>query len=482
MPDIDIDIEARARAGLLGVPRLLGVVMAVVTPLTVAVAVIPAGYAQVGSTALAATFVVVTVVMAAFLPGYLAMGRTIGHPGGFYAFAAAGWSPAAGAAAGAVALLSYASLLAGLYGVIGSAAAPLLEPAGIHAHWAVLAVVMLAVVTALSAWRITVPTTVVLVLLILDLAWVGLTYAVLLAAPAPGVDVAAVVAALVPDDPWALVPPAPLAFLAWVGIETVMTYRSSVRGQDTIGRATRLAVPALGAVYLAAAVSPLVAVGPGGIVQAARDHGDGLVFVLVAERLPDGLAQAWVFVGHVLFAGGVVAAMLAFTLPVTATISNLSADRLLPRALGLRSQSTGAPVRACAALAAGTAAVITAAAALDWRPVEHLFLGGGAVGALGVLLLLTTTSVLVVTHLRRSSAPGTRIALAITAAVALLGLSTVSLAGFDQLLAPSTMFLWWAAPAAFVAAAAAGAARAWWLRRRDPQVYDAIGTLDKAGR
>ncbi|MBW4718064.1 amino acid permease [Saccharothrix obliqua] len=453
------------QTGRLGVPRLLGLVMATVTPLIVAVAVIPAGYAQTGVTGLAPAFLAVALVMAVFVPGYLAMGRDIGHPGGFYAYAARGLNPVAGAAAAAVALVAYWALLVGLFGVFGSAVGALIGPSA--PHWAVTALVALVVVTVLSVLWLPVPTAVVLVALVADVVWCVVTYAALLVS-GDVLDAVSTPGDSLHELPRALL----LGFLGWVGVETVMIYHRRVRGSRTIGRAVRLMVPLLGALYVLAAIAPVAATGTNGIVAAARTHGDGLVFHLAEQQLGAG----WVDIGHVLFAVGAFAAMVSFSMTVSSYVRNLGVDGVLPASLGVLSRRTAAPVRATAALCALTAVAVLTAAAVGWDPVAHVFLGGGAFGALGVLALLVVVAGAVVRYRWRTRG----VVLAVVAAVALAGLLVIALVEFDALLSPETVVLRWTVPVVFALVAVAGAVRAWWMRTHDPARYRAIGTTGEA--
>ena len=107
----------------LGVPAVLFFVLAGVAPLTVAAGVMPTAYATTGLTAIPAAFLVITVILAIWSSGYVAMTRHITNAGAFYAFISAGLGRVAGVSAALVALLAYTFLQVGLYGALGPAAA-----------------------------------------------------------------------------------------------------------------------------------------------------------------------------------------------------------------------------------------------------------------------------------------------------------------------------------------------------------------------
>src|SRR5260370_26952291 len=91
----------------LGVPAVLGFVLAGVAPLTVAAGVIPTAYAATGLTAIPAAFVVVAVILGIFSSGYVAMARHVTNAGAFYALVSRGLGKVAGVAAALVALSAY---------------------------------------------------------------------------------------------------------------------------------------------------------------------------------------------------------------------------------------------------------------------------------------------------------------------------------------------------------------------------------------
>lgn len=469
------------QAGRIGVPRLSGLVGAVVTPLTVVLAVIPTAYAVTGVTAVPLAFLIVPVFVALFAPGFLAMSRSIDNPGAFYAYCAAGLGPAVGVAAALVALVSYGALLAGLFGVIGSALDPFLAPAGVQLPWPVVAVAVLAVVTAMALLRISIPATVVLVAVLADIVWVLGTVVVLLAHPAEGTSLAGTAARAF--SPWGMLGGLATATLVAVlsieGFETVVVHRRSVRDGRTVGRTLRILLVGLVVLYVPAAFAPMVALGPDRVVDGAREHGPQLLPVLVGQHLP----AWWVGLGAVLFAAGVLAAMVSFVVTVAMYAYGLGRDRVLPAAFGQLSARTGAPTRAVLALAGVTFLVVLGAASAGLHPVTHLFFGAGAIGALGVLGLLTTTAVAIVVHLRRhpdgAGRWSTRIIPA-AAAVGLAALLTLALARFQDLLDGPIMVLRWTAPAVLLAVALGGVVWARWLRTHRPDIHARIGTSGRA--
>lgn len=139
----------------LGVPAVLFFVLAGVAPLTVAAGVIPTAYATTGLIGIPASFLVVSVILAFFATGYVAMTRHIRNAGAFYAFISQGLGRVTGVAAALIALLSYSFLQVGLYGAFGpNAASEAAAHLGVHAAWWVWALAAWAVITVLGLLRV----------------------------------------------------------------------------------------------------------------------------------------------------------------------------------------------------------------------------------------------------------------------------------------------------------------------------------------
>lgn len=138
-----------------GVPSVWSFIMSGIAPLTVAAGVITSAYAATGLTGIPAAFVVVAVVLALFVPGYVAMTRHITNAGAFYAFIVRGLGKPLGVAAALIALLAYSFLQVGLYGAFGPAAQ---TEAQAHLHlgasWWVWALAAWAAVTVLGLLRV----------------------------------------------------------------------------------------------------------------------------------------------------------------------------------------------------------------------------------------------------------------------------------------------------------------------------------------
>ena len=173
-----------------------------------------------------------------------------------------------------------------------------------------------------------------------------------------------------------------------------------------------------------------------------------------------------------LFITSLFAAMISFHNAVARYMFALGRERVLPAALGRTESRTGAPRIASLTQSAIGLAVIVVYALAGWDPMVQLFFWLGTSGAFGVLCLLATTSIAVITFFARDPRGEN----------ALLAMVWAGLANYATLLgvAPGSTEAW-ALPAAFAVPGALGVGYGIWLRSARPSVYRGIGLGADAG-
>ena len=460
-------------ADRLGGGAVLSAVMAAAAPLTMVAGLVVTAFAVTGNTGLPLAFVVVGAVLAVFSAGYTAMSRHLHHAGAFYSQAAAGLGGAVGVAGAWVALVAYSTLQVALYGIIGSAAAPLLADGGLAPPWWLVALAAWAVVALLGVLRIEVSGRILTVLLTGEIAVTAVYALSWLAHPAHGIA-------------WGMLSPAHLgdsgigavlaiATLSFVGFETSVTLSEEVRDHGrTIPRATLAAIVAFVLLYGGAALAMGTTVGVDQLPQAAARQGPDLVFALAAQHLGSGMAT----LGRALFVTSVLAAMISFHTTIARYVYALGRERVLPHRFS-RTARTGAPWAASLAQTTIGLTVIVTFAVGGWDPVVNLFYIGGGAGSLGIIVLLTTAAAAVLAYFHRDArgenAWHTTVAPGLALVALLVGLYLV-LANFAGLLgvAPDSP-LRWGIPLVYAAVAVAGLGYGLFLRRTRPQVYAGIG-------
>jgi amino acid transporter len=460
----------------LGVPSVVFFVLSAATPLTVVAGVVTTGYAVTGIIGLPVAFVVMALLLALFSVGYVAMSRHITNAGAFYTYVTHGLGKPAGVGAAWMALFAYNALQVGLYGIIGAAAAPLLEEwFDITLSWWVIALVAWAIVGALGVLRVDINGRVLAVLLLTEIAIILIYAFSYLANPADGTvtfDTLSIANLFKPGVGAILV----LAVLGFVGFEASVVYSEESRNpRRTIQLATYVSIAIIAFVYVLSSWGMSVATGPDAIVAFSAENGPGTIFILADIAL----GEPWVTIGSTLFATSVLAAMISFHNTSARYAFALGRERVLPGALGQTSPRSGAPVAASIIQSVIGLAVIVIYAVAGWDPVLYLFFTGGITGGFGVLLLITITSVAVVAFFARqpSGENAWRRTIAPTlAAIVLVVVVFLAVVNYDFLLGlPDPEPLRWILPAIYVVLFLLGVWLARYLRRSRPEIYDMIG-------
>lgn len=434
-----------------------------------------------GLIGIAAAFVLVGLLLALFSVGYVTMARQVGNAGAFYSYLARGLGRPVGVAGAWVALLAYNALQTGLYGAIGAAASPLIDQwLGISPPWWIIAGGAWLLTASLGLLRVDVNGVVLAVLLIAEVVVIGGYSLADLWHPAGG---QISTAALAPGN---LVGPGAgailvLAVLGFVGFESAVVFsEESKNPRRTVPIATFCSVGIVATLYTLASWAMTVAVGPDQIVAVSREQGTEVIFNLATTHLGATAAT----IGHTLFVTSLIAAMISFHNTTSRYMFALGREGVLPRPLGRTAPMTGSPRIASLLQSCIGLAVISLYAIAGWDPLVRLFYWGGTSGGLGVLLLITATSIAVVVFFardRRGEHPLRVLVAPVIAAVALLAVLAVALDNVAVLLGvAATHPLATAVVVTYLAAALAGIAWGLGLRRMRPGVYARIGLGAKA--
>ena len=466
-------------AGRIGGLAVLGSTLSAVAPFTMVAGLGVVGLSVTGNLALPLGYVLVAVLLGVFSAGYVTLSRHLPHAGAFYSQAAAGLGPSVGVASAWVALLAYDALQVALFGIVGSAAAPLVQDwTGLTPPWWLVAYAAWALVAGLGVSRVELSARVLQVLLTCEVLVLATYDVVWFAHPAHGIA-------------WTMLDPARLfgggsaagslgpvlaiAVLGFIGFETATVLSEEVRDHArTIPRATYAAVGFVAVLIGGSVLAVGSAAGADAVVARAGKEGPDLVFTLAAAHLGPGAATA----GRVLFLTSVLAALASFHVTTARYAFALGREGALPTRLG-RASAHGAPRAASLTQSALAFVVITVFAVAGWDPLTNLFYIGGTSGALGILVLLPLGSLAVLgffahdrhgeTHWRTRIAP----TLSLTGLLVVLGLV---LAHFAALLGVDDGSpLRWGVPALYALVLAAGLGYGRWLKTARPAVYAAIG-------
>jgi amino acid transporter len=415
----------------------------------------------------------------------VAMARQVANAGAFYAYVARGLGQPCGVAAAWIALLAYNSLQVGLYGLVGVAAAPLLNGwLGIEIAWWVIALVAWALVAVLGVQQVDVNGRILAVLMLAEIGILLVFAASSLTHPEAGTiatDALSVDALLGPGMGALLA----LGVLGFVGFESAVVFSEESRDpRRTVPVATFVSIAIIGVLYALSAWALTVAVGPAQVVTAAQQQGADLLFGVADAQLGPG----WADLGRALLVTSVLAAMISFHNTAARYLFALGREHVLPPVLGRTATRTGSPIIGSLLQSVVGLAVIVVYAAVGADPLTRLFFLGGATGALGVLILLAVTAVAILVHFARQpaspgypSAGGRPILAPAVAVVAVGAVLYLAVDHLDTLLGVAQDSpLTWAVPAGYATAAVLGLGWAVVLRVRRPDIYARIGYGAKA--
>ncbi len=473
--DVSRVSEALA-ADRLGVPAVVFFVVSAATPLTVVAGVITLAYAITGSLGLPLAFILIGLLLGLFGVGYVAMSRHVANAGAFYAYVSRGLGRPAGVGTAWVALIAYNLLQVGLYGVIGFVANELLEWwFGVLVPWWLIALAAWAIVGLLGLQQVDINGRVLAVLLCLEVAVIVVFAGASLANPHQGT---VSFTTLDPSNTFTAGIGAILVLgvLGFVGFEAATVFSEESKDpRRTVPVAMYVAIALIALLYALGAWAMSVAVGPENIAALAGELEVALIFVLAEQHLGAFAAN----IGWVLFLTSLLAAMIAFHNITARYMFSLGREQVLPAAFGRTSYRTGSPKVASLAQTGIGLAVIAIYAFGGFDPLVQLFFWGGASGGLGVLLLVTVTSLAVLGFFARQPAEPDlwrHVVAPVAATVGLLSVVYLALVHFDTLLGVAADHpLRWAVPAIYLVVALLGTAWGVVLRRHRPEVYATIG-------
>ncbi|SNY48960.1 APC family permease [Paractinoplanes atraurantiacus] len=458
----------------LGVAAVVFFVMSAAAPLTVVAGVVPTGLAVTGLTGISIAFVAVALVLAIFAVGYVAMARHIANAGAFYAYISQGLGRPLGVGASWVALLAYNMFQIASYGGFGAIAAPLFSDwFGVDIQWWILALICWALTAVLGVLDVAVNGKVLATLLVAEIVVViAFSFADIFS---PNFS-----ASSAPLDPGTLVGAGSGALLVmavtgFVGFEQSVVFSEESRDpRRTVSRATYLSVAIIAVLYGFAAWAMISAAGDD-VVGRAANEGPDLFFNVASDQL----GGAALHIGHALFLTSLIAAMISFHNIISRYTFSLGREGVLPRAFGKTVPGTGAPKNGSLAQSALGLIAIVVYAVNGWDPLVNMFFWGGTAGGLGVLILVSITSIAVIGYFlkhpegedfwHRIGAPVlSTILLIIMTYLAIDNIAT--LLGVEPGSAPAIVV-----PLSFAVLFAAGFVWALILRSSNPQVYAGIG-------
>lgn len=482
---------AKLRRRALGVWDLVFFIVAASAPLTAVAGGQAATYLVTGNRGVPFLFIPLGIMLGLFAIGYAAMSRHVTNAGAFYAYVAHGLGKVQAVGAAFVALIAYNSMQIGIYGLFGVATGAFMSgQLGINLAWWVWCLIGAAVIALLGVLQIDLNARVLAVILCIEVLIVVLFDFAILADPGPQ---GLTLVGFNPTVSFGAAAGAALTFsvASFVGFESAAIYSEECRDpRRTVARATFIAVGLIAVFYaisswlLGVAAGPATMVDPQKMVEAGYATGGApdpttVLFIAGAERL----GAIWGSAASLLFATSLFAALLSFHNAVARYAFSLGREGVLPRAFGHVDARTGSPTVASASQTVLAITIVGIFALVGADPVLSLFTWLTNLGALGVLLLMATTSVAVVAYFRKSPDHGvsqwaSTVAPAI-AALLLLGVLVLGVLNFNVLITGAidapTNIMSIVLPAILFGGGIAGLVVGALLKRRRPEIYERVG-------
>jgi amino acid transporter len=397
------DVPSRAAGttklrGNLGVWSIVFMVAAAASPLGVIGGPVPIGIAAGDGTGFPGTYIITGVALLLFAIGFTTMTPHVRTAGAFYAYVDKGLGRSTGLGSGFAALLSYITLEAGVYGLIGPGIDNLLVSYGLpHVPWWVYAAAIFVIVTFLGHRNIELSGKVLAIGLLAEVAIVLVFDAVVVFQGGDGGLSNGIV------DPTAIFSGAPglgilFAILSFLGFEATAVFRDEARDPErTVTRATYLALILIAVFYAVSSWALVSAVGDGHAVEVASKSG-GTMLADAAHRY---LGAAGYHIIQVLFVTSLFACILSFHNIVSRYVFTLAGHNVLPKDLGRAHTAHGSPHRASLATAIVVAALILIGVITRLDPINQFYTWLAGFASVGVVLLYALASVSVVVFFAR---------------------------------------------------------------------------------
>jgi amino acid transporter len=431
------------KRGAIGVVGILFFVLSAQAPLTGIGGALPLAVALGNGAGAPAAYLVVGLVIALFAVGFIAMSRHVTDEGAFYAYIGRGLGRRLGTGSALLALWSYNTVQAcmyGLYGVIVSSLAD--SHLGFAPPWWACALVTMALVQLLGSLNIDLGARFLGVLVAAEMG-ILLAFALVTLFTGGGPQGLDPGATFAPSALLAGAPGIALTFgiASMFGFESTAIYSAEAKDPArTVPRATYLAVAVIALFFAFVSWMVVSSYGADQVVPAAGsalESGDStvLLFSAIADALGPWAAE----VGGVLLATSLLAGILAFHNASNRYVHSLGEGGALPAVVS-RTTRQGAPFVASALQTVLALALVMPFAVLGLDPVLTLFAWFSGVAVLGLVVLYFLTSIAVVVFFRRTrldSRPWHTLVAPVLAAVLIAALAVLVLTNFTLLIGGS---------------------------------------------
>ncbi|WP_421592866.1 APC family permease, partial [Shinella sp. M27] len=399
MTDVTTAGVNQLRRNSLGLIAVTFMVISAAAPLTGVAGAVPIAFLLGNGTGVPATFLLMTLIMLAFSAGYVAMSRHVTNAGAFYAYAARGLGGRMAGAVAIIAVVAYNAMQFGLIGLLGGVAAGVFAGFGIELPWYLWSLIAVALVGILGYRQVDLSAKVMIVLVLLEYLIVLLVDFAILGKGGAGTlsfnffDTTAMFSG-------SLTAAVLFCLGSFIGFEATTIYAEEARDPEkTIPRATYLSVLMIGLFFVFTTWLMIAGVGAEKLLPTIGALPDPTAFFFdLAGSYVGGPVPA---IAGLLLVSSLFAAISAFHNYIARYSYVAGREGLLPAAFGRthdahQSPHVGSVVQTVMALV-----VLAVFAGLGLDPVLNMFTWISQVGTLGVLGMMTITSLSVIVFFRK---------------------------------------------------------------------------------
>lgn len=464
------------RKNSLGLIAVTFMVISAAAPLTGVAGAMPLAFMLGNGAGIPATFVFVTLVMLAFAAGYVAMSRHVTNAGAFYAYAARGLGGRVAGAVAITALVAYNAMQFGLIGLLGGIAAGIFGEFGLVLPWWGWSLLAIALVGFLGYRQVDLSAKVLVFVVALEyLVVLIVDFAILGKGGAGGLSMNLFDSNAIFSG--SLTAAMLFCLGCFIGFEATTIYAEEAREPEkTIPRATYLSVLMIGIFFVFTTWLMIVGVGADKLVPTIEGLPDpSLFFFDLAERYVGGPVPA---ISGILLVSSLFAALSAFHNYIARYSYVAGREGLLPDIFGRTHSSHQSPHIGSMVQTVGALIVLGFFAGMGLDPVLNMFTWVSQIGTLGVLGMMTVTSLAVIVFFRRSGHAGpalTTLVLPVVSGLVMAALFVYIFLHFGDLTGTTGGVLGVVLPSLIPAAAIVGYLLAARLQKTDPARFARMG-------
>lgn len=402
MSDSKSTLKSAGLSGNLGVGSIVFMVIAAAAPLTVIGGNVPLAIGIGNGAGAPFGFLIASLILLVFAVGFVSMTPYVKDAGAFYSYITQGLGLRAGMGAAWLALVTYTTIQAGVYGYMGWAVNDLVVHYGGTAHpWWLYSVLAIAAVAILGYRHIELSSKILGIALVLEIGVVLImNFSVLSKGGASGINLDS----FEPSTAFShgLGMAVLFALTGFIGFESTAIFRDESRNPGkTIPRATYLAVVIIGVFYTFSTWAMVEATGASHAVTVANNtlNGNGNMLLDIARQYNGALLSNII---QVLLISSIFACVLSFHNVLARYKYVLSGQGYMPKFLSEVHHQHKSPSNASLVQSATALVLIVICALCKLQPLTQVFGYMAGIATVGIVLLMLLTSLAVVVFFNKN--------------------------------------------------------------------------------